>query len=61
MKNFFNKFKNHLPFYKEKILSSIDILLVYQGILFVLSPTGVNQLLLIGLIIVFILLMMKKI
>lgn len=61
MKNFFTKFKTHLPYYKEKILSSLDILLVYQGILFLLSPNGVNQLLLIALVIIFILVMMKKI
>ena len=61
MKDFFIKFKNKMTYYKDKILSSIDVLLIYQGILFIISPTGVNQLLLIGFIIIFVLYLLKKI
>lgn len=61
MKNILTKFKDKLPTYKDKILESLDVLTIYQGILFIISPTGINQLLLIGLIIIFILLTLKKI
>ena len=61
MKNILTKFKDKLPTYKDKILESLDVLTIYQGILFIVAPTGINQLLLIGLIIIFILLTLKKI
>ena len=61
MKTIFAKFKDKLPLYKDKIIESLDVLTIYQGILFIIAPTGINQLLLIGLIIIFILLMLKKI
>lgn len=61
MKPLLSKIKAKLPYYKDKIFKSIDVLLIYQGILFLITPTGVNQLLLIALVIIFILLMLKKI
>ena len=61
MKPLLSKIKSKLPYYKDKIFKSIDVLLIYQGILFLITPTGVNQLLLIALVIIFILLMVKKI
>lgn len=61
MKSFLLKFKSKIPYYKQKIISCLDVLLVYQGLLFIISPNVINQLLLIALVIVFILLMVKKI
>ena len=61
MKNILTKFKDKLPTYKDKILESLDVLTIYQGILFIVAPTEINQLLLIELIIIFILLTLKKI
>ena len=61
MKTFLLKFKSKIPYYKQKIINSLDVLLVYQGLLFVISPNVVNQLLLIGLVVSFILLIVKKI
>ena len=46
MKPLLSKIKAKLPYYKDKIFKSIDVLLIYQGILFLITPTGVNQLLL---------------
>lgn len=61
MKDFFIKAKLKLPYYKEKLSNSLDVLLVYQGLLFIISPGPVNQLLLIALIVIVILLALKKI
>ncbi len=61
MKNFFIKFRAKLPHYKDKLLNSLDVLLVYQGALFLISPNVINQLLLIALVVIFILMMAKKI
>jgi len=61
MKNIFIKLKEKLPSYKDKIIESLDVLTIYQGILFIIAPNGINQLLLIALIIVIILLTLKKI
>lgn len=61
MKKLYLTFKTKFPYYKERILASIDILLVYQGLLFLISPNVINQLLLIALVVIFILLMVKKI
>lgn len=61
MKNFFIKFRGKFPHYKDKLLNSLDVLLVYQGALFLISPNVINQLLLIALVVIFILMMAKKI
>lgn len=61
MKNILDKIKEKLPKFKDKIISSIDVILIYQGFLFVISPTPINQLLFIGAIIIFILDFLKKI
>lgn len=61
MKKFLFTIKKKFPVYKEKIVSSIDVLLIYQGLLFIISPNVINQLLLIALVIIFILLMVKRI
>lgn len=61
MKNILDKIKEKLPKFKDKIISSIDVILIYQGFLFVISPTPINQLLFIGVIIIFILNFLKKI
>lgn len=61
MKTLFTNIKGKLPYYKQKIINSLDVLLIYQGLLFIISPNVVNQLLLIALGIIFILLLVKKI
>lgn len=61
MKKLCLNLKNKFPIYKEKLLGSIDVLLIYQGFLFIISPNVVNQLLLIALVVIFILLMVKRI
>lgn len=61
MKKISEKIKEKFPLYKEKFINSLDILLIYQGILFLLAPTGINQLLLIALVLIFILLIINKI
>lgn len=61
MKNILAKIKEKMPKFKDKVLASIDVILIYQGALFIISPTPINQLLFIILIIIFILNLLKKI
>ena len=61
MKDFLFKVKLKLPHYKEKIIKSMDVLLIYQGLLFLVAPNALNQILLIAFVIIFILLALKKI
>jgi len=51
--DFLNKFKTNFPNIKDKILSSIDILLIYQLFIFILSPSKLMGILLIVLFFLF--------
>lgn len=53
MNKFFKSFKQKLPIYKERLVSSIPFLLIYQAILFILSPDKINQVILVIMIVIF--------
>ena len=54
MKKILNKIKSNMPLYKKRFLDSLPFLLVFQSILFIFSPTRVNQIGVIVLMIAFI-------
>ncbi len=60
MKDFFDKVKMQFPIWKDKFLSSIGIILVYQAFLFLISPNFTNQILLVIIILIFAFQQMSK-
>jgi hypothetical protein len=53
MKQFLYNLKRKLPFYKSKLIDSIPFLLIYQALLFILSPIKLNQVILVIMIVIF--------
>ena len=53
MKKYLIEFKRKLPLYKNKFIESIPFLLIYQSLLFILSPGKLNQVILVIMIVVF--------
>lgn len=60
MKDFFDKIKLQLPVWKVKILNSIGVILVYQALLFLISPSFTNQILLVVILLIFAFQQMSK-
>lgn len=54
MKEFITKVKEKLPLYKEKFFKSINVLIIYQALLFLIAPTLTNQILLVLILILFV-------
>lgn len=53
MKKYLLMFKQRLPLYKKKVLEAIPVILIYQSLLFLLSPTKINQVILVVFIVFF--------
>lgn len=53
MKKYWLMFKQRIPFFKKKILDAIPVILIYQSLLFLLSPTKINQVILVIFIVFF--------
>lgn len=53
MKKYLKMIKEKFPFYVNKFYDAIPFLLIYQAILFILSPLKINQVVLAILIVVF--------
>lgn len=45
--------KNKFPYYQKKLFEAIPFILIYQALLFVLSPTKINQVMLVVLVVAF--------
>lgn len=56
MKKYILMIKEKLPILQKKLVSSLPFILVYQAILFIISPIKLNQVLLVILIVIFTLL-----
>ena len=56
MKKYILMIKEKLPLLQKRLVSSLPFILVYQAILFIISPIKLNQVLLVILIVVFTLL-----
>lgn len=54
MKEFIAKVKEKLPLYKEKFFKSINVLIIYQALLFLIAPTLTNQILLVLILVLFV-------
>lgn len=54
MKEFITKVKEKLPLYKEKFFKSINVLIIYQALLFLIAPTLTNQILLVLILVLFV-------
>lgn len=54
MKKLFEKIKVLLPSIKDKLITSLPILLFYQSILFLLSNTLVNQIFLFFILLIYV-------
>lgn len=56
MKKYILMIKEKLPILQKRLVSSLPFILVYQAILFIISPIKLNQVLLVILIVIFTLL-----
>lgn len=56
MKKYILMIKEKLPLLQKRLVSSLPFILVYQAILFIISPIKLNQVLLVILIVIFTLL-----
>ena len=56
MKKYILMIKEKLPVLQRRLVSSLPFILVYQAILFIFSPTKLNQIMLVILIVIFTLL-----
>ena len=54
-KDIFQKLKNKLPTYRDRIIKVLDLFLIYQIILFILVPTKIMGILLAIIFILFLL------
>lgn len=53
MKKFLQVIKDKYPIYQKRFIESIPFIMIYQAILFILSPTKLNQVVLVIMIIFF--------
>ena len=53
MKKLVKYIKQKLPFYQKRLIDSLPFLLIYQAILFILSPIKLNQVILVIMIVIF--------
>ncbi len=53
MKKYWLMLKNKLPYYQKKLFEAIPFILIYQALLFVLSPTKINQVMLVVMVVAF--------
>ena len=53
MKKLVKYIKQNLPFYQKRLIDSLPFLLIYQAILFILSPIKLNQVILVIMIVIF--------
>ena len=60
MKKLIKYLKQRLPIYQNKLIDSIPFLLIYQAILFILSPIKLNQVILVIMIVIFTLTQLTK-
>ncbi|MDD7735821.1 MAG: hypothetical protein SOW55_01905 [Bacilli bacterium] len=56
MKKYILMIKEKLPIFQKRLVASLPFILVYQAILFIISPIKLNQILLVILIVIFTLL-----
>ena len=60
MKKLVKYIKQKLPFYQKRLIDSLPFLLIYQAILFILSPIKLNQVILVIMIVIFTLSLLPK-
>ena len=60
MKKLVKYIKQKLPFYQKRLIDSLPFLLIYQAILFILSPIKLNQVILVIMIVIFTLGLLTK-